>query len=170
MKSSVILIGMPGAGKSTVGVLLAKYLAKAFVDTDILIQEALGETLQSYLDREGYIALRQREEEMLVKACFDHHVIATGGSAVYSEAGMSALTQVGVVVYLSISLDTVKQRVCNQATRGIASRAGSTLEDIYQERQSLYEKYAQVTVVADGLTPELVAQEIMVKVQSIPTG
>ncbi|WNO11699.1 shikimate kinase [Teredinibacter sp. KSP-S5-2] len=167
VKSSVILIGMPGAGKSTVGVLLAKYMAKAFVDTDILIQEALGETLQSYLDREGYLALREKEEEILAKACFDHHVIATGGSAVYSETGMSALTQVGVVVYLSISHSTVKQRVSNQSTRGIASQPGSSLDDIYQERLSLYNKYAQITVVADGLTPDLVAQEVMEKIKSI---
>lgn len=146
---SIILIGMPGAGKSTLGVLLAKTLAIPFIDTDILIQEHMGETLQAHLDREGYQSLRKEEEKVLLDLNFTNTVIATGGSVVYSAAGMEALAKAGLRVYLKISYDTLIKRVNNQGERGLACKPGTTLKDLYDERYPLYERYADLTVVID---------------------
>lgn len=157
---SLILIGMPGAGKSTVGVLLAKELAVGYVDTDILLQEQLGCSLQDYLEIHGYLALRQREQEALTGNDFNRHVVSTGGSAVYSKEGMDSLKKNGVIVYLKISEQTLLERVDNQDTRGIASAPGSTLEQVYQERLPLYERYAQLSVVCDNRSPFSIVREI----------
>lgn len=148
-KHSVILIGMPGAGKSTVGVLLAKRLAKAFIDTDILIQQTAGMTLQDYLDANGYLALRTLEEQVLMTEPMQQAVVSTGGSAVYSDAAMARLAEIGPRVFLDISLATMEQRIHNQASRGLASQPGVSLAAIYAERYPLYQQYADVSVVAD---------------------
>lgn len=161
MKNSIVLIGMPGAGKSTVGVLLAKQMAKSFVDTDILIQERLGESLQSYLDKNGYLALRRIEEEVLLDSEFCHHIISTGGSAVYSGSGMQSLQNIGVIVYLDISLATMQSRVVNKDSRGIACKPGVTLEEVFGERLPLYENYAEITVNCGNLSPEEIVLAII---------
>lgn len=148
-KPSIILIGMPGAGKSTLGVLLAKTLAMPFVDTDLLIQERIGETLQAYLDREGYQALRKIEEQVLLDTHFSNAVIATGGSVIYSSDGMEALAKAGLRVYLKISYKTLVERVNNQGERGLACKPGTSLKDLYDERYQLYERYADLIVEID---------------------
>lgn len=153
-RSNVVLIGMPGAGKSTAGVLLAKNLAKAFVDTDIVLQEHLGTTLQDFLDSEGYLALREQEEVVLLKHRFEDSIIATGGSVVYGDKGMQALKDHGVIVYLSITYETLLKRVHNQGERGIACPPGTSLKDVYLERENLYKKYADIVVELDNLTLE----------------
>lgn len=158
---SVILIGMPGAGKSTVGLLLAKALAKDFVDTDLLIQSQQGQTLQSLLDQQGYLALREMEQQALLSANYHHHVIATGGSAVYSEKGMAHLKTLGPVVYLEASLAALRQRIHNFDTRGIAKRTEQSFADMFAERQALYQRYADVVISAEQGNADTVAEAIV---------
>ncbi len=148
---SVILVGMPGAGKSTLGVMLAKELAKDFVDTDLLIQLRAGQTLQAVLDQQGYQALRDLEEETLLQCNFTNHIVATGGSAVYSEKGMAHLKSYGTVVYLDVALGELNRRISNYETRGIARRPDQSFEDLFAERKALYERYADIVVDCNGL-------------------
>lgn len=156
----IVLIGMPGAGKSTLGVLLAKETMRDFVDTDVLLQVRANQSLQSIVDNSGYLMLRQLEEEVLLDLSVQHHVIATGGSAVYSQAGMEQLKRLGPLVYLKVSLDELKRRVKNLPQRGIAAQPGQSLDDLYRERCPLYEKVADIIVDCDGKTPEQVMAEI----------
>lgn len=146
MKDNIILIGMPGAGKSTVGVQLAKHLAYEFVDTDLLIQTQEGKPLQDILDQQGCKTLRQIEADILCQLALTKTVIATGGSAVYSDNAMNHLKSLGVVVYLQISSDTVLKRINNEGTRGIARTQGQTLLDVFNERVPLYEQYADIVI------------------------
>jgi len=159
-RRSIVLIGMPGAGKSTVGVLLAKRLAKDFIDTDLLIQTAEGRTLQSIVDAEGHLKLRDIEARELQRLAAGNHVIATGGSAVYGDGSMAALRAQGVVVYLRVSLPVLEQRVTDQETRGIAKSAEQSFADVFRERTPLYERHAEIVVDCDALTPEQVVEAI----------
>jgi shikimate kinase len=161
-QKNIILIGMPGAGKSTLGVLLAKELTKGFVDTDLLIQEHAGKSLQAILDQQGYLALRAMEEDVLCRMDSANCVIATGGSAVYSESAMSRLKQDGVCIYLRLSLTSVQGRVHNLDSRGIAAADGQSLADVYTERQPLYEHYADFTIECDNKSIEEVLGELQV--------
>lgn len=157
----IVLVGMPGAGKSTLGVLLAKATMKDFVDTDMIIQLRANQSLQDIVDNSGYLTLRQLEEVVLLDLDVQQHVIATGGSVVYSEKGMAQLKSLGPVVYLQVSLDELKRRVKDLPSRGIAATPGKTLDDLYEERCPLYERYADVVVNCDGKTPEQVVDEIV---------
>ena len=159
--NSVVLIGMPGAGKSTLGVLLAKNLAKDFLDTDLLLQARIGTTLQEFMDEHGYLRLREEEGEVLKGQDFNHSIIATGGSAVYSDDGMKSIAQFGPRVFLSITYETLLGRVKNQGERGIACPPGYSLKDIYDERQALYEKYADITVKIDDTTLEEAVKRVI---------
>lgn len=151
---SVILVGMPGAGKSTLGVMLAKTLAKDFVDTDLLIQLRAQRTLQQILDDDGYLKLRQLEEETLLSCDFGNHVVATGGSAVYSDQGMRHLQSYGPVVYLDVALDELRRRIHDYDNRGIAKRPDQSFASLFEERRQLYRQYADITVTCDGLSME----------------
>jgi len=159
-RSNVILIGMPGAGKSTIGVLLAKRLGKAFVDTDLLIQQAEGRTLQQIVDHGGHLALRPIEERELCALDVRDHVIATGGSAVYSDRAMRALADHGHIVYLYVPLPLVEARVTNLGDRGLSKGEDQTLADIYAERTPLYAQYADITVECAGLDQEAIVERI----------
>ena len=143
---NVVLIGMPGAGKSTLGVLLAKAIGHDFIDTDLVIQRQAGMTLGSYLASRGYEALRQLEAEVICALDHAGTVIATGGSAVYSQAAMQHLRANGRVVYLKCALDVLDQRIASMDERGIAAPSGQTLADVQAERIPLYEQYAEITV------------------------
>lgn len=145
-KSNIVLIGMPGAGKSTVGVVLAKTAALEFVDTDLLIQNQTGKKLQEIIDSDGIDAFLKIEGEVISKIHCKNSVIATGGSAVFSESAMNNLSRDGVTVYLDVPLNEIKRRVDNITTRGIAMKSGETLETVYNERLPLYRKYADITV------------------------
>ena len=158
---SLILIGMPGAGKSTIGLLLAKSLAKDFVDTDLLIQLDQEKTLQDILHEQGYLALRQIEEQVLLKTNYPNHIIATGGSAVYSEAAMKHLTQFGPIIFLDVGPDVLQRRIHNRDTRGIACPPDQTLADIYAERRPLYLKYADIIIDCQNKTQEQLLDEII---------
>jgi shikimate kinase len=159
--SNTVLIGMPGSGKSTVGVLLARLTARGFVDTDKLIQESTGRTLQDIVDRDGHMALRKIEEDLLVSLDYHDHVIATGGSAVYSQTAMEHLKTDGLIVFLDVDLSTLESRVHDSATRGLAKRPDQTLADLFEERLPLYTRYADVTVSCGGLTDEEVCSRIV---------
>ncbi|PLW70772.1 shikimate kinase [Pseudohalioglobus lutimaris] len=158
---TISLVGMPGAGKSTVGVLLAKLTRLRFVDTDLDIQVRAGATLQEILDQYGYRHLRQLEEQVLLTIPLDHALISTGGSVVYSAASMQRLKAAGPVVYLRASLSTLEQRIAGAPLRGIASDTAQSFESVYAERTPLYEKYADLTVGADTGTAETVAMGIL---------
>lgn len=159
--TNIVLIGMPGSGKSTAGVLLAKRTARDFVDTDVLIQSAQRRSLQSIVDAEGYLELRRIEEQVICALQLRSHVIATGGSAVYSEAAMRHLKLHGRVVFLDVSISVLKNRVNDFETRGLARRPGQTLDDLFAERRPLYQRYADVTVACNGLAHEEVCETIV---------
>jgi shikimate kinase len=157
----VVLIGMPGAGKSTVGVLLAKHLGLAFVDTDLLIQKRAGRRLQQILDGNGWRELRRLEEEAILALEAGGAVIATGGSAVYSERAMNRLRELGVLVYLKAGPELLASRIDDYDRRGIANPPEQSFEEIWSERTPLYSRHADVVVEVDGLTHEQVARAVM---------
>lgn len=160
-KPNIILVGMPGSGKSTLGVLLAKQLVKNFCDTDLLIQDITGEPLQATIDREGYLKLRDIEEEACASVTFDDTVIATGGSAVYGESGMAHLKSTGKVIYLKVSVEELLNRIPDMETRGIAMKPGQSFADLYEERSVLYHRYADFIVDCDGQSVDDTIQEII---------
>jgi shikimate kinase len=143
---NIILIGMPGAGKSTMGVVLAKVLGRTFIDTDILVQENAGRLLQEIIDEDGPGAFLELEEKTIVSRHFHNAVIATGGSVVFSEKAMESLQKNGVVVYLNISFEKMEERLDNLTTRGIVLVAGQSLREMYDQRVPFYEKYAEITI------------------------
>tara|TARA_R110002167_G_scaffold1285_13_gene5504 strand:+ start:1075 stop:1560 length:486 start_codon:yes stop_codon:yes gene_type:complete len=145
---------MPGSGKSTVGVLVAKRLGLGFIDTDLLIQQKAGCTLQDIVNQKGYLALRQIEEEVLLQLNVEKYVISTGGSAVYSDAAMKHLKRKGVVVFLDISLDTVVARIGDYSLRGISKRPEQSLIELYEERSALYSRYADIMIQGDALSQD----------------
>jgi shikimate kinase len=162
--SNIVLIGMPGSGKSTVGVILAKKTARAFVDTDVLIQTAEKRSLQDIVDAEGYDALRAIEAELLANLSVANHVIATGGSAVYSDRAMNRLKTDGIIVFLDADLATLKARVGDFSTRGLARRPEQSFADLFEERLALYQKHADITVNCAQKSQEAVCDEIIAAV------
>jgi len=161
VSKSIVLIGMPGAGKSTLGVLLAKETARDFVDTDVLIQVREGKTLQEILNDTDYLNLRQIEEQALLSVDLSHHVIATGGSAVYSERGMQHLAGLGPIVFLDCSLAELRRRIQNYETRGIARRPEQSFEALFEERNALYCRYANLVISCDGLSQQEIVDQIV---------
>jgi shikimate kinase len=157
---TITLIGMPGAGKSTVGVLLAKRLGLNFVDTDLLIQVNQGETLQTTVDKRGYRYVRELEEELLLDMPLDTFLVATGGSAVYGVNAMHRLGDAGPVVYLSTPLEVLELRVAAHLARGIACAPGQSFADIFAERAPLYDRYADLTIPTENLSVEDIAAQI----------
>jgi shikimate kinase len=157
---NIILIGMPGAGKSTVGVLLAKRLGYNFVDTDLLLQSQQQCRLQQIIAREGLENFKAIEEQVLIELSTTHSVVATGGSAVYSERAMARLRKLGQLVFIDIPLDELLVRVSDMDNRGLVIGPNETYENLYKERLPLYKKYAEVTIPGDGMTVEAVAAEI----------
>ena len=161
---NIMLIGMPACGKSSVGVILAKTAAMSFVDTDLLLQEKEGRKLQYIIDNQGMDEFLKIEERILSSVNAENAVISTGGSAVYSERAMAHLKSVGTVVYLKLSLSEIDRRLKNIKTRGIAMGPGETLADLYDYRVPLYERYADITIDAEGLTIEETIAEILKRV------
>ena len=151
-RSNIVLIGMPGSGKSTVGVLMAKALGYDFVDTDLLIQLREGCTLEEILRRKGIDAFLDIEGEVCAALKAENTVIATGGSAVYREHAMERLRADGRLVYLQVELPELTRRLSDLAGRGVALREGQTLEDLYKERIALYERWADLTVAEGDMT------------------
>ncbi len=157
---NIVLIGMAGAGKSTVGVLLAKALSRTFIDTDLLIQAAEGRRLQEILDAQGLEAFRAIEARHALAVDARDAVIATGGSVVYSEAAMAHLKRGGVAVYLKLNPGVLEARVKEADPRGLAIAPGQTFRELYDERRPLYERYADITIDCTGLSHEEVVRRI----------
>lgn len=160
--SNVVLIGMPGAGKSTLGIVLAKILGYNFVDADLVIQNQCDKTLQKLIDSmgpEGFIAV---ENEILRDIQAERSVIATGGSAVYSDEAMRHLATLGPVVYLQISFDQLKDRLQDLAERGVVLKGGigMSLRELFDERKPLYERYADITVDVNDLSITAAARKV----------
>ena len=166
---NIVLIGMPGAGKSTVGVLLAKHLGLGFVDTDLLIQERAGRRLQEIADAGGFRELRRLEEEAILGIDTRGAVIATGGSAVYSTRAMDHLARCGILVCLRARPELLESRLDDYDRRGIANPADQSFAAIFAERAPLYERYADVAVDVDGRTQEEVARAVMEALDARPT-
>ncbi|MBW4934046.1 shikimate kinase [Marinobacter sp. F4206] len=166
--TNIILIGMPGSGKSTVGVLLAKRLGMGFVDTDLLIQEKAGRTLQEIVDQDGYQALRHTEEAVLLDLKVQHQIISTGGSAVYSAAAMQHLKANGVAVFLDIPLKRVIERIGDHSARGISRRPDQSLGELFEERYQLYCQYADLTVAGEGRNQDEVCDAVVKGLGSLP--
>ncbi len=160
MKSNLTLIGMPGAGKSTIGIILAKILSSGFLDTDILIQINQQKSLQQILDESDHLNLRRIEEEEILKINVDNHVIATGGSAVYSKKAMQHLRAISTIIFLEVDYAEITRRIRNFDSRGIARSKDQTLRDLYNERQVLYNKYGELTINCNGLDQEEIAELI----------
>ncbi len=157
---NIVLIGMPGAGKSTIGVLLAKSMLMDFVDTDLLIQKKCAESLCGIIAAKGIDEFLKIENNVICENAFENSVVATGGSAVYGEEAMAKLRKNGVAVYLKLSPEELVRRIDNIHTRGIAMKEGTSIADLYAERAPLYEKYADITVECEGLTPEQCVEAI----------
>ncbi|MEE1023994.1 MAG: shikimate kinase [Acutalibacteraceae bacterium] len=167
MKTNIILIGMPGCGKSTCGVLLAKLMLKSFLDTDLLIQQNEGKKLQDIINEKGNDYFKKCENDSVVTLYAQNCVIATGGSMVYNEEAMKHLKELGYVVYLRLGFNSMKKRINNLATRGILLKEGYTLEDMYNERAPLYEKYADITVNCDRNSINDTVEAIIKNLKSI---
>lgn len=173
MKNNVILIGMPGAGKSTVGVVLAKTLGYDFIDTDILLSRQLGVTLQAYIDTNGIEAFLKAEEQTALSLDCTATVIATGGSMVLSQPAMQHLNNGSTTVFIDVPLEELIRRLKNIKTRGIALKPGQSIGDIYEQRLPLYKTYADFTVPeAPGEAPDLenIVTEITLKLRNGKAG
>ena len=157
---NIILTGMCGVGKSTVGVLLAKALGWCFFDTDVYVQVQEGRGLQEIIDEEWLKSFCEIEEKHILSIDVENTVVATGGSAIYSEKAMKHLGTGGFVVHIDLDYDAIEKRVTDLYTRGVVMEKGQTLRSLYEERQRLYRKYAQVRIDCSGKTQEDIAAEI----------
>lgn len=164
MKDNIVLIGMPGAGKSTVGVVLAKAKGYQFIDSDILIQEKHGKLLQELISEYGISGFRSIENDVNKSIQVQKSVIATGGSAIYCAEAMEHLSKMGTVVYLQLSFKEIEKRLGDLTARGVTLQKNQTLRELYQERIPFYEKYADKIIECDGLMLREVIAEILEKV------
>ena len=151
---------MPGAGKSTVGILLAKELGLDFVDTDVLIQVQQNMTLQQILEEYGYKRLRAIEEKAILGLGSGNRVVATGGSAVYGERAMEFLGTTSDVIFIDVSLAALRKRIHNYDSRGVVRRPEQSFENLFEERMGLYRKYADIVLSGESKTPSEIVDAI----------
>lgn len=159
--NNITLIGMPGAGKSTLGVVLAKILGYEFLDSDLLIQKTEKRRLYQIINEEGLEGFKAIENRVNASIETESTVIATGGSVVYCSEAMEHLKSIGKVVYLKISLESLTRRLGNLKKRGVLLKEGQTLKDLYEERVPLYEKYADIVVDEEGKDLEASLQAVL---------
>lgn len=164
--SNLILIGMPGAGKSTVGVILAKRIGYHFIDTDLVIQAQQQCRLQTIIDQQGLETFRKIEEQVLLGLHTKRCVIATGGSVVYSRQGIEAIGRTGQIIYLQVPLNELQQRIADMGQRGLVMTKGQSFADLFRERTPLYEQCADTTIDCSGLNAEQVAAQIETRLKS----
>ena len=161
MKDNIVLIGMPGVGKSTVGVILAKILGYKFVDADIVIQEEEGCLLKDIIKRDGVEGFIEVENRVNASLNVHKTIIATGGSVVYGKEAMEHLSNIGTIVYLELDYETLNKRLTNIKSRGVVTKKGQDLLAIYEERIPLYEKYVDITINECGLNVEETIEKIV---------
>ena len=147
---NIILIGLPAVGKSTIGVVVAKRLGYKFIDTDILIQEETGKLLREIIAEQGRDGFLKIEDDVNARVNVEKTVVSPGGSVVYCENAMKHYKEIGKIVYLKVSYETISKRLKNAKKRGVVLKDGQTLKDLYEERVKLFEKYADITVCEDG--------------------
>ena len=164
-KENIVLIGMPGAGKSTVGVVLAKRLGYRFIDSDLVIQEQYGKLLHELITEHGVEGFWQIENA--VNAGLDVHgsIIATGGSVIYGQEAMEHLREIGTVIYLKLTYEEIEHRLGDLNARGVTLKEGQNLADLYEERIPLYEKYAHITLECDNKLLRDIVHEIAASVK-----
>lgn len=165
--NNIILIGMPGVGKSTIGVILAKVLGYQFIDADLLIQKTEGKLLKDIIAEKGTEGFIQTENRVNSMIRAENAIIATGGSVVYGKEAMAHLKSIGTVVYLKQSLTVLEKRLKNIRNRGVVLKKGQTLKDLYRERTALYEKYADITVDEYGLDIEETVQAVQKALEQV---
>lgn len=164
-KQNIVLIGMPGVGKSTVGVVLAKNMGYSFVDSDLFIQQQEGKLLHEIIEERGLDGFNEVENQVNASIQVSRCVIATGGSVVYGAQAMEHLKEIGTVVYLSLSCEELADRLGDLNERGVSIKPGQTLEDLMQERTPLYERYADLTINCENKKIREIVQTIKVAVQ-----
>ena len=160
MKNNIVLIGMPGAGKSTVGVVLAKVVGHKFVDSDLVIQETYGKLLHELITEHGLDGFLEIENQVNAGLDMERSIIATGGSVIYGEEAMEHLKEIGLVVYLKLSLESIADRLGDLQQRGVALKEGWGLKELYEERVPLYEKYADLVMDCEGKSIRQITEEI----------
>ena len=160
---NIVLIGMPGVGKSTVGVILAKVARRQFIDTDVLMQTRTGRSLQEILDSEGLEAFCRIEEQTVCELACRYCVIATGGSVVYSDAAMTHLKAGGTVIHLRLPLELLAAHIANLDVRGMVMGPGESLADLYERRIPLYQRWADLTIDCTGKNQDQVVAAILAR-------
>lgn len=163
---NIILIGMPAVGKSTVGVVVAKRLGYKFIDADILIQEETGKLLCEIIAEQGIEGFLKIEDDVNARLDVEKTVVSPGGSVVYCENAMKHYKEIGKVLYLKVSYETISKRLGNAKKRGVVLRDGQTLKDLYDERIKLFEKYADITVEEDGFSLEETIENVLEAVEN----
>lgn len=160
-KDNIVFIGMPAVGKSTIGVITAKRLGYRFIDTDILIQEEEGKLLKDIIREKGADGFLEVEDRVNANIHTEKTVIAPGGSVIYCPNAMKHFREIGTIVYLCASYETIERRISNPQKRGVVLREGQTLKDLYDERTVLFEKYADLTIYEDGLHLEETIRRVL---------
>lgn len=160
-KTNIVLIGMPGVGKSTVGVILAKMLGYQFLDADLLIQEQEGKLLCEIIEEKGTEGFIQVENRVNASIEAERTIIATGGSVVYGKEAMEHLKEIGTVVYLKVSYAVLEKRLADIKGRGVVLKEGQTLKSLFVERSKLYEHYADLEVSEEGLNAEQTVEKLV---------
>lgn len=159
-KTNIVLIGMPASGKSTLGVQLAKWVSKGFIDTDLLVQARAGISMQAFQDANGMDAYQSLECDVIKSVVCKNCVIATGGSAIYCDGAMQHLRSLARIVFLDVPLDEIKRRIGDTSQRGVVMKPEMTLDGLFEERHPLYRKYADQTIDCSGKTPNDLLAEI----------
>lgn len=160
-KTNIVLIGMPGVGKSTIGVILAKMLGYQFIDADLLIQKQEGKLLSEIIAEKGTDGFIQVENSVNASITADKTIIATGGSVVYGTEAMKHLSEIGTVVYLKVSYEVLEKRLADIKGRGVVLKKGQDLRSLFDERSRLYEKYAHIEVSEEGLDVEQTVEKLI---------
>ena len=167
MKNNIVLIGMPGVGKSTIGVILAKVLGYQFVDADLLIQQQEGKLLKDIIAEvgtEGFIQVENRDNASIQA---ENTIIATGGSVVYGKEAMEHLKSIGTVVYLKVSYEILQKRLADIKGRGVVLKEGQNLQSLFEERTPLYEKYADIEISEESLSVEETVEKLVENLQNL---